>query len=118
MDRQAAKGGRRMTVRKMTGFGFYGQPHHITKMLAKVLVRYEGVPLAIRPDGLRGNAGAADHGDRWFTGRRWLKGGAARIAEPGKAQLTGFFLSMTEGRAELHFCLRGPRRGEERVTEF
>lgn len=105
-----------MTVRKMTGFGFYGQPHHITKMLAKVLVRYERVSLAIRPDGLRGNAGGAAHGGRWFAGRRCSKAGAARSAIPREAQLTGFFLSMTEGRAELHFCLRGPRKGEERVT--
>ncbi len=91
-----------MTVRKMTGFGFYGQPHQITKMLAKVLVRYERVPLAIRPASLRGNAGAADHGGWWLAGRRWLKGGTAHIAMPRDAQLTGFFLSRNDGRADLH----------------
>ena len=115
LESQAAEGERPMTVRKMTGFGFYGQPHHITKMLAKVLVRFDRVPLAIRQGDLRANGGATIHDGQRSAGWRCLKAGSVCIATPRNAQLTGFYLSMTDGRAELHFYLRGTRQGDAQV---
>ncbi len=105
-----------MTVRKMTGIGFYGQPHQITKMLAKVLVRCDRVPLAVQPDGVLDDARTMLKGPRSRDGRRSLDTMEACLAMPREMELTGFFLAMTEGRAELHIRLRGVRRGDLQST--
>lgn len=108
--------GRQMTVRKMTGIGFYGQPHQITKMLAKVLVRFDRLPLAVQPDGVLDEAGTTGHGPRKRDWRRSLETLPACVAMPQEVQLTGFFLAMAEGRVELHIRLRGVRRGGAQST--
>ena len=105
-----------MTVRKMTGIGFYGQPHQITKMLAKVLVRFDRLPLAVQPDGVLDAAWTGGHGPRSRDRRRPLDTLSACAAMPREVQLTGFFLAIAEGRAELHIRLRGVRRGEAQST--
>ena len=103
-----------MTAHKMTGIGFYGQPHQITKMLAKVLVRFDRLPLAIQPDGLLDNTQAAENRRHLYAGgRQPLNATQVRAAMVREAKLTGFFLAMTEGRAELHFRLRGVRKGDQ-----
>lgn len=103
-------------TRIMTGIGFYGQPHQINKMLAKVLVRFDRVPLAIQPEGMQGDAWAAGHGRRSCAGRRPFNATKARAAMPREAKMIGFFLMMSEGRAELHIRIRGARTGDEQST--
>ncbi len=102
-----------MTACKMTGIGFYGQPHQLTKMLAKLLMRYDRVPLAIQPDGLLDDPQAAENGRHLYAGgRQPLNATQVRAAMMREAKLTGFFLAITEGRAELHFRLRGGCKGD------